>query len=234
MSATLTPEYTNPRLAELLKERESPGFIVVEGPIGVGKTTLSGRLARTFGVPSLLEAPAANPFLEAFYRTGRSNALATQLFFLLQRAQQLDSLSDTRLLRLELISDFMLQKDDLFARLNLEAHEYQLYRQIFESLKLDAPQPDLVVYLQAPTQVLLQRIRQRGIAAEQAIDAGYLDALIDAYTQFFHHYDDAPVLIVNAAEIDLANNQHHYEALLERLLAMEGTRQFFNPHPTLL
>ena len=231
---TAIVDIVSPRLTEKLRTSDLPGYIAVEGPIGVGKTTLSTRLARTLGTPSLLEAPADNPFLDEFYRGRRGNALATQLFFLLQRAQQLGPLDGSGLLRLELVSDFMLQKDDLFAQLNLAAHEYELYRQIFDSLNLTPPEPDLVIYLQAPTSVLQHRIRQRGIAAEQSMENGYLDSLIEAYAQFFHHYDAAPVLIVNAAEIDLANNQQHYEALLERVLAMDGTRQYFNPHPTLI
>ncbi|MEM6707356.1 MAG: deoxynucleoside kinase [Pseudomonadota bacterium] len=234
MSTTAFADLRNLDLADRLNDEKRPGFIVVEGPIGVGKTTLCQRLARTLGYGSLLERPADNPFLDAFYRDQQGNALATQLFFLLQRAQQLAPLNGQALLGLQIVSDFMLEKDDLFAQLNLATHEYELYRQIHQSLRVESPTPDLVIYLQAPTRVLLQRVRQRGIAAEQRMEAAYLDALTAAYTEFFHHYNDAPLLIVNAAEIDLASNQQHYEALLERAFSMAGTRQFYNPHPSLL
>lgn len=230
----LGSDLTNPTLAARIDAADIPACIVIEGPIGVGKTTLCNRLANTLGYPCLLEQAGDNPFLSEFYRTQRSNALATQLYFLLQRSQQLGSLNQNDLLRFELVSDFMIDKDDLFAQLNLESHEYELYREIYTTLNVAAPQPDLVIYLQAPTHVLLQRIRQRGIDSEQGMDPAYLGSLIDAYTEFFHHYVAAPLLIVNAAEIDLANNQQHYEALLEKALFMDGTRQFFNPHPTLL
>ena len=234
MNARVGADLSSPDLAERISGRSLPAFIAIEGPIGVGKTTLAERLAQTLGYGQLLEQAGENPFLNQFYLSGGSNALATQLYFLLQRAQQLEALNPGELLRLDIVSDFLIQKDDLFAVLNLEPHEYTLYQEIHDSLRIRPPVPDLVIYLQAPTEVLLQRIRQRGIAAEQRIEPAYLEALVAAYTDFFHHYDAAPLLIVNAAEIDLANNQQHYEALLERALLMDGTRQFFNPHPTLI
>ena len=133
-----------------------------------------------------------------------------------------------------LVTDFMIEKDDLFATLTLDPAELDLYRQIHSSLKLVPPRPDRVMYLQAPARVLKQRVFRRGIDFEQSIHIDYLDALADSYAEFFHYYDDAPVLIVNAAEIDFANNEDHFNALLEQILQMEGTRQFFNPNPTLL
>ncbi|MEM1434038.1 MAG: deoxynucleoside kinase [Pseudomonadota bacterium] len=234
MNARFGADLSSTTLTERINGRTLPAFIAVEGPIGVGKTTLAQRLAHTLGYGELLELAGENPFLNQFYLSGRSNALATQLYFLLQRAQQLESLNPGALLQVDVVSDFLIEKDALFAELNLEPHEYTLYQEIHRSLRIQPPTPDLVIYLQAPTPVLLQRIRQRGIAAEQRIDPGYLEALVAAYTKFFHHYDAAPLLIVNAAEIDLAHNQQHYEALLERALLMDGTRQFFNPHPTLI
>ena len=209
-----------------------PGYIVIEGPIGVGKTTLAKRLADSFGYPLLLEPSTENPFLDRFYREGRRHALPTQLFFLLHRAQQIAQVRDD-LLGSVLIADFLLEKDRLFAEINLDKNELELYDQIHQALDLKPPSPDLVVYLQAPVSVLLRRIRHRGIGFEQQMDVNYLTALCAAYTEFFHYYDKAPLMIVNAANVDFGNDQH-FDALVERLAEMEGTRQYFNPDPTLL
>jgi deoxyadenosine/deoxycytidine kinase len=211
-----------------------PQYLVIEGPIGVGKTTLAKKLAGLLNYPLLLEPVTENPFLDRFYAEGASQALPTQLFFLLQRAKQVQDMPGNDLLERTLIADFMIEKDDLFATLTLDPAELDLYRQIHSSLRLVPPKPDLVIYLQAPARVLQQRVFRRGIDFEQSIHIDYLDALADSYTEFFHYYDEAPVLIVNAAEIDFANNDEHFNALLDQILHMEGTRQFFNPNPTLL
>lgn len=211
-----------------------PQYLVIEGPIGVGKTTLAKKLAGLLNYPLLLEPVTENPFLDRFYAEGASQALPTQLFFLLQRAKQVQDMPGNDLLERTLIADFMIEKDDLFATLTLDPAELDLYRQIHSSLQLVPPKPDLVIYLQAPARVLQQRVFRRGIDFEQSIHIDYLDALADSYTEFFHYYDEAPVLVVNAAEIDFANNDEHFNALLDQILHMEGTRQFFNPNPTLL
>ncbi|MFK7913725.1 MAG: deoxynucleoside kinase [Pseudomonadales bacterium] len=221
-------------LADRLRSTSLPGYIAIEGPIGVGKTTLTQRLAGTLGHQMLLEPVTENPFLNDFYQHGGRNALATQLYFLLHRTGQISDISQNDLVGTQIVSDFLIDKDDLFAQITLEPHEYQLYRQIYENLAIKAPRPDLVVYLQAPAATLMARVKQRGIEFEQHIDSHYLETLIDAYTEFFHFYDAAPVLIVNAAELDLSSNQQHFEALLDRMIDMEGTRQYFNPHPTLI
>ncbi len=216
------------------QDRAPPRFLAIEGPIGVGKTTLARRLADHFRYPLLLEPSTENPFLDRFYREGRRHALPTQLYFLLHRARQVAELPGDDLLGPTLVSDFLMDKDDLFARLTLDDHEYALYRQIYDSLELQPPHPDLVIYLQAPVDVLLARIRRRGIRYERDIESGYLETLNRAYTEFFHYYDAAPLLVVNATEIDFANNDAHFDALLGQVLEMDGLRQYFNPNPTLL
>jgi len=225
--ADLTAAVTNKINAAKL-----PGYIAVEGPIGVGKTTLTQRLANVFGYQTLLEPAAENPFLDGFYRG--QQALATQLFFLLHRTQQIHNIKQDDLVGNRLVADFLMAKDRLFAQLTLDENELSLYEQIYQSLDVQAPIPDLVIYLQAPAPVLLTRIRQRGIASEQHMEAPYLERLVDAYTEYFHFYDDAPLLVVNAAEIDLANNDQHFETLLQQVLNIDGMRHYFNPHPTLL
>ncbi len=231
--AKITTDYTG-ALSQKLEGHDLPRYIVVEGPIGVGKTTLANRLAETFRYPVLLEPAFDNPFLDRFYREGRRHALPTQLFFLLNRARQMSELGVNDLLGPTLVADFLMEKDDLFARATLDDNEYSLYRQIVENLAIQPVTPDLVIYLQAPVSVLLQRIRQRGISYERAIDSDYLELLNSAYTEFFHFYDAAPLLVINATEIDFANNNSHFEALLDQVLAMDGLRQYFNPNPTLL
>ena len=211
-----------------------PRYVAVEGPIGAGKTTLATRLAETFKYPLLLEPASDNPFLDRFYREGRKHALPTQLFFLLHRADQIAKLAGPDLLGPTVISDFLIEKDRLFAELTLDKNELALYEQIYKNLMLDPPAPDLVIYLQAPISVLLERIRERGIASEQHIDSDYLVTLSDAYTDFFHFYDQAPLLIVNAEEADFSHNDSHFDALLEQVIQMNSVRQYFNPHPTLI
>jgi len=211
-----------------------PHYIAVEGPIGVGKTSLAKRLAETFNYDIVLEKPEENPFLERFYRNPKQHALATQLFFLFQRAQQLQALKQDDLFEPVRVADFLIDKDMLFARQNLDADEFALYQTVYQHLTIDAPTPDLVIYLQAPTQVLLSRVQKRGIAAEQAIEPDYLNRLNEAYTSFFHYYDKGPLLIVNSADMDLVNGDEDYLQLVSRITAAPQGVHYFNPKPTLL
>ncbi len=211
-----------------------PRFIAVEGPIGVGKTSLARRLADTFHSEMLLELPEENPFLERFYHDPQRNALATQLYFLLQRARQMQELRQNDLFDAVKVADFLIDKDALFARQNLDDDEYALYQQVYAHLTIDAPVPDLVIYLQAPASVLLQRIHKRGIAAEQQIQRDYLERLNEAYAQFFHYYERSPLLIVNCAEIDLVHNDEDYQLLLEQIQSSTSGTHYFNPKPALL
>ena len=211
-----------------------PRFIAVEGPIGVGKTSLTKRLAETFNYETLLELPEENPFLERFYHDPRRNALATQLFFLFQRARQIQDLRQDDLFESVRVADFLIDKDPLFARQNLDDDEYALYQQVYQHLTIDAPVPDLVLYLQAPAGVLMERIHKRGIDAEQSIQREYLERLNVAYTDFFHYYDKSPLLIVNCAEIDLVGNEEDYQALVAQILNCTNGTHYFNPQPSLL
>ncbi len=213
---------------------DNPHFIVIEGPIGVGKTTLAKKLAESFGSELMLEGAAENPFMQRFYENPRAAALSTQLFFLLQRARQMQELRQEDLFSPVRIADFLMEKDRLFAELTLDDDELKLYEQVYDQLTFDVPQPDLVVYLQAPVEVLLSRIENRGIYHERLIEASYLQRLSDAYVEFFYHYTEAPLLIVNAAEIDFANNARDYDQLLERLKSIKSGRHFYNPNPELI
>ncbi len=214
--------------------KQEPRFIAVEGPIGVGKTSLTKRLAETFNYELLLENAEENPFLDRFYQNPRQYALATQLFFLFQRAQQIAESRQSDLFEPVRVSDFLIDKDRLFAELNLEKDEYDLYHKVYQHLVIDAPKPDLVIYLQAPTEVLLQRIQKRGIPSEQMIESEYLNQLNRAYTEFFHYYSDSKLLIVNSAEIDLVANDEDYEQLVTYILSLPNGTHYFNPKPTLL
>lgn len=204
-------------------------YIVIEGPIGVGKTSLARRLAKSFSSELLLEGADENPFLERFYRSPREAALPTQLFFLFQRARQMQALRQGDIFNPVRVSDFLMEKDRLFAGLTLDDEEIKLYEQVYSQMTFDIPVPDLVVYLQAPAPVLLKRIRSRGIEHEQLIDPEYLERIVDAYARMFHYYDASPLLIVNAAEIDLVRNDQDYEALIERICRIQSGRHYFNP-----
>ncbi|MGD9842855.1 MAG: deoxynucleoside kinase [Steroidobacteraceae bacterium] len=206
-----------------------PRYIVVEGTIGVGKTSLAKRLAISFNAALVLEQAEDNPFLERFYRNPRQGALPAQLFFLFQRAKQLDALQQQDLFAATNVSDYLFGKDRLFAGVNLDADEFALYEQVYARLSVDVPRPDLVIYLQAPTDVLLERIARRGIRYEQQIDRGYLEKLNAAYASFFHDYRDAPLLIVNSAQADFINREQDYQQLLAELARIRPGRQYFNP-----
>jgi deoxyadenosine/deoxycytidine kinase len=207
----------------------APRYVVVEGTIGVGKTSLAKRLATSFNAALMLEAAEDNPFLERFYRNPRSAALPAQLFFLFQRAKQLEALHQHDLFAAMHVSDYLFDKDRLFARLNLETDELDLYEQVYARLAIEIPQPDLVIYLQAPTDVLLERIARRGIRYEQQIERSYLERLNHAYASFFYDYRAAPLLIVNAAQADFINRDQDYEQLLAELVRVKPGRQYFNP-----
>ena len=212
-----------------LKGRTPPAFIAVEGPIGVGKTTLAKRLAASFNYETLLEDGEDNPFLEKFYRNRKQAALATQLFFLFQRAQKIQDMRQADIFEPVRVSDFLVEKDPLFARINLDRDEFQLYEKVYQQLTIDAPRPDLVIYLQASTDVLLSRINTRGIPFEQGLERDYLERLNEVYSEFFLYYDDAPLLIVNASEIDLVNGETDYKHLVDYLLDIRSGRHYFNP-----
>jgi deoxyguanosine kinase len=203
-------------------------YVVVEGPIGAGKTSLANRLAARWSAHALLEQPEANPFLARFYRDGARYALATQLFFLFQRVNQLAEVKQPDLFRTVVVSDFLLDKDPLFARLTLADDEFALYQQILAQLRPRTPVPDLVIYLQAPAETLIERVHRRGNPIESGISENYLRALSDAYARFFHQYDEAPVLIVNAEHLNPIERDADFSLLLERIERLRGRREYFN------
>jgi deoxyadenosine/deoxycytidine kinase len=219
--------------ASPISQRNNSGtasrYIVVEGPIGVGKTSLATRLAESLSADLVLEEVYENPFLERFYREGHSAALPAQMFFLFARARQIESLRQSDLFANVRVSDYLFAKDRLFADLNLSSDELSLYRQVVATLNVDAPVPDLVIYLQASVDSLLERIARRGVAFERAIDRRYLERLTDAYARFFHEYNEGPLLIVNASQIDPINNAADYEQLFRQIEKTTGGRHFFNP-----
>jgi len=203
-------------------------YIVVEGPIGAGKTSLAYRLSEELDAATLLENGMDNPFLARFYQEPRRYALSTQLHFLFDRTRQLRDLVQGDLFRASTVSDFLIDKDMLFARLNLDDDEFELYQKIYADLAPQAPTPDLVVYLQAPLDVLQERVRRRGIEFERGMDAGYLQRLASSYSDFFHRYDAAPLLIVNTAHLNFADSDEDFRLLLERIDKMRSPREFFS------
>jgi len=211
----------------------SPGLerfrhIAVEGPIGVGKSTLAVRLARHLHVEPMLERPAENPFLQRFYADMPGYAFQTQVFFLFQRWEQMQALAQPSVFGDAVVSDFVFAKDAIFARLNLSDEEHRLYQQLVTHLALQVREPDVVIWLQAPTATLLQRIRRRAISMEQAIAPAYLERLADAYAAHFRTYDGAPVIAVATEHFNPAERDADFGLLIERLSAFEGRREFLN------
>jgi deoxyadenosine/deoxycytidine kinase len=206
-------------------------YVVVEGPVGAGKTTLAREIAIRLGAETLFEKPDENPFLARFYDDMARFALPTQLTFLFQRADQLRELAQLDLFRRPTVADFLLDKDPLFARLNLSDDEYLLYEKVYAHLKPQTPTPDLVIYLQAPVPTLVERVHRRGVYFERAIPAEYLARLADAYMRYFYRYDEAPLLIVNSERLNFADNPRHVDLLLERVASLRGSREFFNLGP---
>jgi deoxyadenosine/deoxycytidine kinase len=203
-------------------------YIVVEGPIGAGKTSLARQLADHLDADTLLEQPEDNPFLPRFYDDMQRFALPTQLTFLFQRVDQLRHLMQVDMFREPTVSDFLLDKDPLFARLNLSDDEYALYDKVYRHLKPQTPTPDLVIYLQAPVDTLLARVRMRGVSFEQSIPDEYLARLADAYARYFYQYDEAPLLIINSERLNFVDNPSHLRMLLGRVDSMRARREFFN------
>ena len=226
------------QLIDLSIYKKVPKFIAIEGPIGAGKTTLTNLLADSFGYETFLEKPSENPFLPDFYVNPSQAALATQLFFLFQRVKQIQELKQGDIFSSNRVSDFLLDKDRLFARATLSKEELKLYEQIYAYLSFDLPTPDLVVYLQAETKTLYERVMHRGIEMEKTISFEYLDLLNETYKEFFFEYERSPVLIVNSDYLDLQTNKSDYNLLLKKLLDYfnkpEGSKMYFNPSPTLI
>ena len=204
-------------------------YIVIEGPIGVGKTSLATRLAETFNTDLVLEQAFENPFLPQFYNDPKSSALPTQLYFLFQRSKQIEQIRQTDIFRPVHISDFIIEKDRLFAEVTLTQDEYELYMQVYDRLSLDVPSPDLVIYLQAPVDTLLQRISERGIDYERFIDEEYLKKISDAYINFFYDYQTSPLLIVNTADFNLVGDDKNYQLLIDYINDLSPGRHYFNP-----
>lgn len=212
-------------------QRKASGsrYIVIEGPIGVGKTSLARKLAESLTADLVLEEVYQNPFLERYYRDGQSAALPAQMFFLFARARQIEDLRQGDMFASVRVSDYLFAKDRLFAELTLRPEELGLYTQVAETLNVEAPVPDLVIYLQSSVDALLERIARRGVAFERSIDRRYLERVTDAYARYFHQYNDGPLLIVNASQIDPIGNASDYEQLFRQIERTTGGRHFFNP-----
>ena len=203
-------------------------YVVVEGPIGAGKTSLARQIAAHLAGDTLLERPQDNPFLARFYEDMARFALPAQLTFLFQRVDQLRGVGQLDMFKRATVGDFMLDKDPLFARLNLSDAEYRLYEKVYAHVKPEAPTPDLVIYLQAPVETLVDRVKERGVDYERTISAHYLARLADAYSRYFYQYEDAPLLIVNSERLNFVANPEHLSLLLARIGSMRGRREFFN------
>ncbi len=217
------------RIENTQSANKAPGYVVVEGPVGVGKTSLTRRLAKAFKCQLILEQPEENPFLERFYQSRKQYALPTQLYFLFQRTRQLRELKQSDMFNPVKVADFMLEKDAIFAKVTLDDDEHRLYQQVYGQLSPEVPIPNLVIYLQAPVDVLTERIRRRAVDYEHGIDRDYLQQLVDSYTTFFYKYDAAPLLIVNAAEINFVDNDRDFHTLLQHIKKTKSGRHFFNP-----
>ena len=203
-------------------------YIVVEGPIGSGKSTLARLIAERYGADLMLEDPGANPFLSQFYRDMKRYALATQMFFLFQRINQLSAIKQPDLFERKTVADYMLAKDTLFAKLTLDDNEFGLYSQLYNHLRPQAPTPDLVIYLQASVESLMRRIQRRARPMERGISEDYLMRLSETYTKYFYDYSESPLLIVNSDRVNFADNPEHLQMLCTRIESLRGMREYMN------
>lgn len=208
---------------------ERAKYIVVEGPIGVGKTSLVHMLADKFSARTLLEKCEKNPFLEDFYKDRKRYAFQTQLFFLLSRYQQQKEIIQLDLFKKSIVSDYIFAKDKIFAQINLDENELTLYNQIYSLLDADIPRPDLVIFLQAEVDVLMARIKNRSNKYEKSLTHDYLMEITKAYNDFFFYYNDTPLLIIDTTKIDFVNNPDDFENLVKEILQSKRGTQYFVP-----
>jgi len=205
------------------------GYIVVEGPLGVGKTSLAHLLAKRIAGKTILEDTEGNPFLANFYKDPRRFAFQTQLFFILRRFQKQEEINQIDLFKRVVISDFLFDKDRIFARLNLDDREFSLYEQLFHLLKVRTLKPDLVIFLQARTDILKKRIKKRDRDYERSITLKYLDQINQAFNEFFFHYTETPLLVINASEIDFVNVPSDLDNLVSEIKKMEKGTKYYIP-----
>jgi deoxyguanosine kinase len=203
-------------------------YLVIEGPIGAGKTSLAKRLGARLSADLVLEQPAENPFIARFYQDMARYALPAQLFFLFQRARMIEPLRQRDMFARPAVADFLLDKDLLFARVTLSGDEFALYQKIYDALRPQAPAPDLVIYLQAQPAVLIERVRRRAAGFERGISEEYLALLAESYARFFYHYAAAPLLIVNSENLNFVEREADFELLVSRVRGMKSRREFFN------
>jgi deoxyguanosine kinase len=208
---------------------KNPHYIVVEGPLGVGKTSLTRLLAERLKGETLLEDVEGHPFLTKFYRNPRKYAFQTQVFFLLRRYQQTAEIHQLDLFTKVIVSDYLFEKDRIFARINLDDQEFWLYEQVFQLLNRKAVVPDLVIFLQAKTDVLLGRIRKRGRKFEKGVSSDYIESINQAFNTFFFHYQESPLLVIDASEIDFVHVPEDLDNLVEQIWKMEGGTQYYVP-----
>tara|TARA_B100000902_G_scaffold393906_1_gene449107 strand:- start:496 stop:1122 length:627 start_codon:yes stop_codon:yes gene_type:complete len=200
-------------------------YIAIEGAIGVGKTTLAKTISNTMKCSTMFEDYIDNPFLKKFYDNNRSNSSTTQLYFLLKRIEQSEKINKKESM---LISDFYFGKDELFAKLNLSDLEFKMYLEIKDKLKFSPPVPDLIIYLQASTDILIDRIRKRGLNMEKNIEKKYIESVNDVYMKHFHEYNSSPVLIINTSNVDI-NNKDDYKILIKEISSNINGKKYFNP-----
>ena len=212
-----------------MKDPKTPRYIAIEGPIGVGKSSLAKILARKFDARLVKEEVGNNPFLERFYEDPRKYAFQTQLFFLLSRYRQQKEMAQGNLFESAVLCDYILAKDKIFALINLEDDEVSLYESIYKLLVSTLPKPDMVIYLQARPEVLLSRVRKRGIAYERNISLDYLKTLSDAYNEYFFHYNETPLLVVNTSEIDFVESPRDLEHLVREVKSVKRGTQHYIP-----